>query len=94
MNMTKEQRREVQDNIIEFLLEYGVGCLNDTINVEKEWVDFHFDIGDEKQMERLNTWLQNDLKSVIKGWSDIQISAPNPMVGKENELRVRIYELN
>ena len=61
--------------------------------IEKEWTDFRSTIKDQKQMERINIWLQDELKSAIKGWSNIEISTPTPLKGKEDELRIRVYEL-
>lgn len=90
--MEFEQIKKAAKELKDFLEDYGIESTIDEIGSELEWTDFRATIKDPKQMERINTWLQNDLRSAIKGWSDVQISAPNPLEGKESELRVRVYE--
>lgn len=92
--MEIQQLKKAADNIKDFLDDHGIESSVDSVCIEKEWTDFRATIKDSTQMERINTWLQDDLKTAIKDWSDIQISAPSPTKGKKSELRVRVYEIN
>jgi hypothetical protein len=92
--LTQEEIVAAATQISTFLEEHGIEHDMHSVWLEKEWTDFRVILEDLRQMERINTWLQEDLKSAIKGWSDIQVSAPNPLEGKEDELRIRIYALD
>lgn len=63
------------------------------IDHEAEWTNLRYTIKDQKQIERIHFWLRDPLTSAITGWPDIEVTAPTPGVGKENEVRIRIYEL-
>jgi hypothetical protein len=89
-----EEIQAVAFQISDFLDEHGIEHDMHSVWTEKEWTDFRIFIGDRAQMKRIDTWLQEDIKQVIKGYEDIEISAPNPLKGKEHELRIRIYELD
>ena len=96
--MNTKQLKKVACEIEDFLEDRNIENNVDTIFIEKEWTDFCVILKDQSeakaQMKRIDTWLQDDLKQAIKDWSNIQISAPRPIPGKENELRVRIYGQN
>ena len=79
--------------ILEFLLERTVEIKDDEMYVGKDWVDLRFIIDNKRQMERIDTWLREDLRLAIKGWGDVEIFAPNPLPGKEGELHIRLYEV-
>lgn len=84
--------QEVVDDIMQFCQYFGITYRFQSVHIEKEWADFRLEINDTKQMERINVWLQNDLKSTIRNWYDIEVSAPVPVVGSENVLRIRLYD--
>ena len=92
--MAFDQFKPVANDIHAALDAFDIEHELDAIDVEREWVDFRVEVPDGRQMERINTWLQDDIKAHIHGWSDIQIDAPTPVAGKENELRIRIYVNN
>jgi hypothetical protein len=77
--------------ILDFLLERTVDIKSDEMYIGQGWVDLRFMIDDKRQMERIDTWLREDLRFAIKGWDDVEIFAPNPLPGKEGELHVRLY---
>lgn len=78
--------------INEFLVDYGIEYSDTEIRIEKEWTDFRFTLKDTSQMERITTWLKDDIKRHLLGFSNVEIAAPIPVSGLENELRIRIYE--
>ena len=78
--------------ILEYLLERTVPIESDEMYIGQGWVDLRYIIDDKRQMERIDTWLKEDLRFAIKGWGDVEIYAPNPLPGKEGELHIRLYE--
>ena len=94
MSFTTKQLKAVIGDIQDALDDFGINHKITEVNIEREWVDYRVKVPDGRQMERINTWLQDDIKAHIHGWSDIQIDAPTPVAGKENELRIRIYVNN
>jgi hypothetical protein len=78
--------------ILEFLLERMVGIKSDEMYIGRGWVDLRYKIHDARQMERIDTWLKEDLRFAIKGWNKVEIFAPNPLPGKEGELHIRLHE--
>ena len=94
MSFTTKQLKAVIGDIQDALDDFGIKHKITEVDIEREWVDYRVKVPDGRQMERINTWLQEDIKAHIHGWSDIQIDAPTPVAGKENELRIRIYVNN
>jgi hypothetical protein len=93
MFMEKSELYRVIGQSSYFLEEYGIEHDLTAIETEAEWTDLRYKLKDQKQMERIHFWLRDALTSVITGWPDIEISAPVPYAGKEDEIRIRIYEL-
>jgi Rps23 Pro-64 3,4-dihydroxylase Tpa1-like proline 4-hydroxylase len=94
LKMEQPEIESVANEISAFLSEYGVEHSMHSVWSEREWTDFRITINDPQQMERIDTWLREDIKQVLQEYNDIEISAPNPLEGREDELRIRIYALD
>lgn len=90
MQPSVTQIKNIIGDIEDFLDFYEIKHNVHSLNVERDWIDCYITISDPAQMKRINTWLSIDLVAAIKGWSNIQIDAPVPIAGKEDQLRVRV----
>ena len=88
------QAKQVAEDIKGFLDDHEVENKIHSVWIEKEWADFRITIRDPRQMQRINVWLQDDIKNAVVDWHDIEIAAPHPVSKYQDQLRVRIYYLD